>query len=87
MEYNMDTEIKNLENQIESLEKMIDALTGNNSKQVTILANKIKSGLQIEYTDFQDALEIPMTIELGENLREQLKNIFRVLKKLGIEFE
>ena len=49
----------------------------------------IKSGqkLQIEYDDFMSAVDMPMSIELGENLRDQMKNIFKALEKLGIKFE
>lgn len=77
---------KSLEKKIDSLEKMVNALSSDRDKKAMILANKIKSRLQIEYTDFMDAVDIPMTVELGENMREQLKNIFRALERLGINF-
>ena len=61
--------------------------------QVTVIKKLqywlIKSGqkLQIEYDDFMSAVDMPMSIELGENLRDQMKNIFKALEKLGIKFE
>lgn len=80
-------DLKESEKRAEDLSKMADALSGDDNKKVTVLTNKIKSGLQIEYKDFMDAVQMPMSVDLGENLREQLKNIFRALEKLGIRFE
>jgi hypothetical protein len=42
--------------------------------------------LKIEYQDFQTALNIPITDDLGENFREQLKNIFKELERNGVKF-
>lgn len=76
-----------LKMQNDELRKMVDALSGDRDKKATILANKIRSKLQIEYDDFMSAVDMPMSIELGENLRDQMKNIFKALEKLGIKFE
>ena len=42
--------------------------------------------LRLEYEDFQAAQSLSMNIELGENLRGQLQNIFRILQKNGVPF-
>lgn len=45
---------------------------------------RISRELKFEYQDFMGAEDSEMTVELGENMREQLKNIFRILEKEGI---
>jgi hypothetical protein len=48
--------------------------------------NKLTSKLRLEYLDFKDILSEEMTVDLGENLRAQLENIFRLLKQEGMNF-
>ena len=43
--------------------------------------NIIASKLNIEYKDFLSAKEMAMTIDLGENMREQFNSVFRILEK------
>ena len=49
--------------------------------------NGIASKLKAEYKDFVDALDMQMTVDLGENMRQQLAMIFRILSKNGIDVE
>jgi len=49
--------------------------------------NMIASKLKGEYCDFKDALEMEMDVELGENMRQQMKEIFKILSKNGIDIE
>ena len=58
----------------------------NRKRQYDEQLNIIASKLSIEYKDFVDALEMEMTIELGENMREQLRTVFNILEKQGIKF-
>lgn len=53
------------------------------SEQLNSIASKLKS----EYRDFMDAENEEMTLDLGENLRFQIKSIFRILAKAGIDVE
>ena len=48
--------------------------------------NSISARLKVEYTDFQDALDMEMTVALGDNMRCQLDTIFRILEKAGMQF-
>ena len=48
------------------------------------LLNSIASKLKCEYIDFKSAKNMPMTVDLGENLRDQINTIFQLLKKNGI---
>lgn len=45
---------------------------------------RIAKSLKIEYEDFESAKDMEMSVNLGENLREQIKNIFKILSQYGI---
>lgn len=51
------------------------------------LLNSIASKLKCEYMDFKSAKNIPMTVDLGENLRDQINTIFQLLEKNGISIK
>ena len=77
---------KALENM--SLDEMIFAemiLRDGEAKQKAKL-NRLKAELKVEYDDFQDAKNMAMYVDLGENMRVQLDNIFTILEKYDIEF-
>ena len=73
-----------LESELQERRKMIEALSKDRAKQSDEAFNRLASKLRIEYRDFIDALDIPMDSNLGENMREQLKNVFGILIKAGI---
>ena len=64
--------------------KMMEALSRDRAKQSDEAIHRLSSKLKVEYRDFMDAIDIPMDSDLGENMREQLKNVFSVLIKAGI---
>ncbi len=83
--------LKKLQEQVEQLEKelqermiMVEALSRDRAKQSDEAFNRLASKLKIEYRDFMDAIDVPMDGDLGENMREQLKNVFNILIKAGI---
>lgn len=47
--------------------------------------NKIASALKVDYVDFMQSLDMPMTDELGLCYRDALMDIFKKLKKHGID--
>lgn len=49
--------------------------------------NRIASQIKTEYQDFKSAENTEMSIDLGENMRDQLKNIFAIFEKEGIAFQ
>lgn len=55
--------------------------------QAIVALQKIASKLQVEYQDFKTALNTPMCDDLGENFRDQLKNIFKDLESCGVKFK
>lgn len=66
---------------------MIDVLSRDRSKQADETIQRLASRIRVEYRDFADALDIPMSCDLGENLRLQLKNIFDILEKGGMKIK
>lgn len=47
---------------------------------------RLANELRLEYLDYMNAKDEKMTIDLGENMRLQLSNIFEILKKSGLVF-
>lgn len=94
-------EKKNLEHSIDELQstiseneaeisqraQMIEALSRDRAKQSDEQMKRLASKLKIEYRDFLDAQGLPMNSDLGENMREQLKNMFNILIKAGIAMD
>ena len=47
--------------------------------------NRIASALKTEYTDFMQSLDKPMTEDLFLNYKDSIENIFKILKRNGID--
>lgn len=73
--------------EISDCRKLVEILQNEQARNAEVALNKIASKLKIEYQDFQSALEVEMNCELGENLRQQLKNIFEILERSGLKFK
>ena len=67
--------------------KMAEVLSRDRSKQADELLQRLASKIHIEYRDFVDALDVPMSCDLGENLRLQLQSIFDILEKGGMKIK
>ena len=77
-------QIEQLERELQERMMMVEALSRDRAKQSDEAFNRLASKLRVEYRDFVDAVDIPMDSDLGENMREQLKNVFNILIKAGI---
>lgn len=75
------------ESEISQRTQMIEALSRDRSKQSEEQLHRLASKLKVEYRDFMDAESLEMNNDLGENMREQLKNVFAILNKAGISLE
>ena len=87
--------------QISQMTEQINSLIADNERQKKIISvytvdksdsqneqlNAIASKLKSEYKDFKEAEDMEMTIDLGENLRFQMRSIFKILSKSGIDVE
>ena len=82
-----ESQIVSKDNQIKNIEMHSSILLREKDVQNDVTINKISKDLKIEYKDFISALDCPMTSDLGENMREQLKSIFSILKNYGINPE
>lgn len=78
------SEVSAKETEISNRTQMMEALSRDRARQSDEVVNRLASKLKVEYRDFMDAQELPMDADLGENMREQLKNIFSILEKAGI---
>lgn len=67
--------------------KMAEVLSRDRSKQADESLQRLASKIRVEYRDFVDALDVPMSCDLGENLRLQLQNIFDILEKGGMKIK
>lgn len=67
--------------------KMAEVLSRDRSKQADESLQRLASKIRVEYQDFVDALGVPMSCDLGENLRLQLQSIFDILEKGGMKFK
>ena len=73
--------------EIEERIKMADVLSRDRSKQADETLQRLASKIRIEYRDFMDAMDIPMSCDLGENLRLQLQSVFDILEKGGMKIK
>jgi hypothetical protein len=76
--------IEKLKGEINDREKFTDTVTRNREKQSEEYLNRLASKLKIDYRDYCDAKDLEMTIDLGENMREQLGAVFSILEKNGL---
>ena len=49
--------------------------------------NRIASGLKTYYDDLMSAKDVPMNLELGEIIRDEILEVFKVLKENGIKLD
>jgi hypothetical protein len=80
-------EIEAKDQEISQRSQMIEALSRDRAKQSDEQLHRLASTLKVEYRDFKDAETLTMDCDLGENIREQLKNVFSILIKAGIKLD
>lgn len=78
---------KELSDRVTRQVEVIDVYDEDKANQKTELVNQIASALKKIYEDYQDAEDMEMTVDLGENMRDHVEDIFRKLKKFGIDVE
>lgn len=60
-------------------------ITITHTVDITEEKNRIASSFKIDYKDFMQSLDMPMTEELGLCYRDMINDIFNKLKKNGID--
>jgi myosin heavy subunit len=83
----LEMKLKDKESEIKERTKLADILSRDRAKQSEEVLNRLAAKLRVEYRDFLDAESMPMSVDLGENMRLQLKSIFDILKKNGLNLE
>lgn len=78
---------KELSDKIVRQGDVINVYDEDKQKQKGELVNQIASSLKTIYQDFQSAKDMEMDIDLGENMRDSVDDIFRKLKKFGVDIE
>ena len=77
------------ENRIQKIEieqriELIEMLRRDRSKQGDEAQRRLASKLRSYYEDYLDAETIEMSVELGENMRDQMGEIFKILSSAGL---
>ena len=65
-------------------DKKLELLEIENRLAIENIYNKLAEKLETDYRDYLDCVKLQMTADLGENMRIQLNNIFKILKDNGI---
>jgi hypothetical protein len=76
--------VEKLRMEIDEQKQFTDVVAKNREKQAGEYINKLAASLKIEHDDFEDAQGLDMSLDLGENLRDQIARIFKILEKNGI---
>ena len=66
-------------------EKAVSIIQADEARKTQEFKNRLASSLKTDYKDLMSVQDSTMTIELGECMRDQLFEIFRILEKNGID--
>ena len=80
-------QLTELSSEVEKLKAVISVYSEDKQSSMDGQLNAIASKLKTEYSEFKDALDLDMTAEIGEILRDQLMRVFKILSKAGIDIE
>jgi len=80
-------EILILKEEIEKQKSVLSIYSSDKQNSLNEQLNVIASKLKTHFLNYKDALEMEMTPELGENLRNLVGDIFKTLVKAGIDTE
>ena len=82
-----EAEILDKDEEIQRQKALADMQLKDNHKKYEESLQRIAAKIRVEYQDFMDAADMPMSCDLGENLRVQMSNIFKILEKGGMKFD
>lgn len=87
-------QIKTLQENIEEMKQTVQTykenytvISGDQEGKFREFKSKLAGSLRNEYADFLEAEEMEMDADLGENMRYQLRGVFEILKKNGIDLK
>lgn len=82
----IENELLNTKQELDGRVELSGMLEGDYRKKQEAFLNRLANEIRFEYEDFQNALNLEMTVDLGENMRLQLLNLFEILSKSGVNF-
>jgi chromosome segregation ATPase len=71
----------------EQLKKLNQKMTHEIENEVRSFQNRIESCLSTEYKDYEKVETSKMTVQIGENLRHQMKMLFTRFSEMGIDLK
>lgn len=81
---NLETAVQQHRDETEKALEMVEILRRDKDKQSDETVKRIASRLRTYYMDYKDALSLEMSTDLGENMRDQLGEVFKILQDAGI---
>lgn len=78
--------IAQLEDELAANAELIEVIQRDNQATAADRTEALEEALEQEYEDFRGAEEQPMSDLLGENLRDQLRKVFGLLRDHGLNF-
>lgn len=81
------TREQELQDRVSRQSSVIDIIDEDKDRSLVEFKNQIASALKKTYNEFVIAMAMDMTVDLGLNMRDSLDDVFRKLKKQGIDIE
>lgn len=83
----MNARIKEMSEKIARQADTMGTIKDSQGRETSEKLNSIASSLKRFYDDFQSSVDMEMTIDLGENMRDMVEDIFKKLEKCGIDIK
>ncbi len=83
----MNARIKEMSEKITRQADTMGTIKDSQGRETSEKLNSIASSLKRFYDDFQSSVDMEMTIDLGENMRDMVEDIFKKLEKCGIDIK
>lgn len=83
----MNAKIKEMSEKITRQADTMGTIKDSQGRETSEKLNSIASSLKRFYDDFQTSVDMDMTIDLGENMRDMVEDIFKKLEKCGIDIK
>jgi len=76
-----------LKEEIEKQKSVLSIYSSDKQNSLNEQRNAIAATLKTHYLNYKDAIEMDMTLELGENLKYLVGDVFKTLAKAGVDVE
>lgn len=83
----LQSRVGSLQERISAQSSVIDIIDEDKDRSIVEFKNQVASSLKKTYDEWIRSMEMEMTVDLGLNIRDLLDDVFRKLKKQGIDIE